>query len=69
MFSKDQIISWNTIKELLKVLQYYLDNNDLREDIALKGYKQTLENHLVQHRFKRMIKYIKEWKIKESGAI
>ena len=67
LFNKDQIISWKTLEEMIKLLNFYLDNDNIREDIAMRGFTQTIGNHLVQHRFRKMIADIEEWKIKNEN--
>jgi spore maturation protein CgeB len=40
--------------DLLAKIKFYLADNELRESIALAGYKRTLSEHTFAHRFKRV---------------
>lgn len=48
------IVCYNTVDELVKKIRYYLENEDLRRQIASNGLKTTLERHTYVHRFNQV---------------
>jgi spore maturation protein CgeB len=59
---------FKTKDELLKKVIYYLDNIDLRESIALAGYKRVIEDgHSVVNRINTITEQIHaDWEIKKA---
>lgn len=47
----DEIVCWNSYKDLREKIGYYLENKDIREEIALAGLNRTLRQHTYVHRF------------------
>ncbi len=53
---KEQIVVYRNEKELLELADYYLKNDDEREEIAAEGLRKVLNGHTYDHRAKDMIK-------------
>tara|TARA_R100001530_G_scaffold127782_1_gene97147 strand:+ start:5605 stop:6501 length:897 start_codon:yes stop_codon:yes gene_type:complete len=66
LFNEDEIIGWYDFDDLIKKLRYYFDNPHKINSLADRTYNCVMNNHLAQHRFKKMLKDIDEWKVKES---
>ena len=50
-----EIIIFNDMRELLSLINYYLDDNDKREDIANAGYVRCHADHIFEKRLRNMI--------------
>ncbi len=53
---KKQIVIYRNEKELLALADYYLENDDEREEIAAEGLRKVLNEHTYGHRANDMIK-------------
>lgn len=59
IFKKGVHLDWfKTPNELLKIVNYYLKNEIIREDIARQGYKYVLENFTWEHIMNKIIQII-----------
>jgi spore maturation protein CgeB len=45
------IVCYNSLDELIEKIQYYLEHENLRKEIAFNGWKTTHERHTYVHRF------------------
>lgn len=54
-----EIVCYNDLNDLKQKINYYLDNEEERNNIALAGYKRVLKEHTVLHRIKEIISKIK----------
>lgn len=55
---KKEIVVFHTMKELRDVIRYYLQHDDERQQIALQGYKRTMQEHTYAHRFAHIFSII-----------
>ncbi|CEG13821.1 conserved hypothetical protein [groundwater metagenome] len=56
-----EIETYTDTKELIKKIQYYLDNEDERKKIAEAGQRRTLTDHTYEKRMKELIKIIEKY--------
>ncbi|WP_281184335.1 glycosyltransferase [Trichlorobacter lovleyi] len=54
-FAPGELITFNGISELRKLIDYYLANESERESIAKLAYTRTMNNHLYKHRMLQML--------------
>ncbi len=54
-----EIAIFNNKKELLEKINFYLQNEELRKEIALNGYLRALKEHTYEARFKELFKKMK----------
>jgi spore maturation protein CgeB len=58
-FSPDKdIVCYNSENELIEKIRYYLQNENLRQEIASNGLKTTLAKHTYVHRFNEIFQRI-----------
>jgi spore maturation protein CgeB len=57
---KKEMISYQNYEELNELIDYYVDNKNERDKLALAGYKRVLKEHDVVHRMKTLLKTIKK---------
>lgn len=50
-----EIVTYRTAEELQEKLQYYLEHEEERREIALQGYLRTLREHTYRRRLDRML--------------
>jgi spore maturation protein CgeB len=55
----NEIVTYNSLDDLLWKLDYYLKNDEERESIANKGHLKVLNNHTLEKRFESLLKNIK----------
>ena len=56
----EHLITYNSKDDLLEKVNYYLNNDNEREQIAENGYKWVLKNHTYDNRAKEIIQIVKE---------
>lgn len=56
----EELVAYTDKNDLLKKIDYYLDNEDERRKIAKKGHKKVIENHTFKKRAKRIIEDAKK---------
>lgn len=56
---EDEIVSYKTMEELVEKVEYYLENDELREQMAKKAYEKTLKTHTYEKRMKDFIVQLK----------
>lgn len=62
LFEEDkEIVMFKTPEELVEKAEFYLEHDDLREQIAMAGQKKVLENYT----YKQQVKQLMEWVEKE----
>jgi len=44
LFNDDEIVYFNDFQDFKEKVLYYLDNEQLRDEIAIRGYKKAIEN-------------------------
>ena len=49
-----EVISYDTVEQLISQVQYYLKHDDEREAIAKAGQERTLREHTYQHRMREL---------------
>lgn len=54
----EEIVVFNSVKELIEKIKYYLDNRDELERIRQRGYKRSLRDHTYKKRFLDIFKKI-----------
>ncbi len=59
-FEEDEIVSFKTLSELKKKIDYYLKADVEREEIALKAREKVLKYHTYEERAKALLKFIFE---------
>lgn len=52
------IETFTSQKEFMEKIDYYLQNEDEREEIALRGFKQAIQEHTYENRLTRLITLI-----------
>ncbi|MED4206757.1 glycosyltransferase [Neobacillus mesonae] len=55
----DEIICYQGVHELKDKINYYLQNEEERQNIAENAYQRTMEQHTYVHRLKELIQMIK----------
>jgi len=55
---KDELVVFNDVVELRRILKYYLDHPQEREIIAQKGREKTIKEHTYIKRIKRIIEVV-----------
>lgn len=58
--NKKNLVAYRTKREFIKLIDYYLNNDEEREKIAQAGYEYVVNNHTYQHRLNLMFKVIRE---------
>jgi len=48
--------TWQTFRELIELINYYLEHEDERKELALKGQQFVRENYTFDHMIKNIIK-------------
>jgi len=60
-FSEDnEFVVYNSIKECIEKIEYYLMNEKEREEISDRGYKRYLVDHTIEVRMQKVLKVISE---------
>jgi spore maturation protein CgeB len=54
----EDIVCYGTVDELIEKVQFYLTHDDLRNKIALNGWRTTLERHTYVHRFSEIFQRV-----------
>lgn len=54
----DEIIYYKDIEDLRRLVHYYLDHPDEREEIAARAHKRTLMEHTYRHRMAQLIEMV-----------
>jgi spore maturation protein CgeB len=52
-----EVLCYKSDNELLELLEYYLNHEEERREIAFKGYKRTMLNHTYRHRVHQMLEH------------
>ena len=52
------IICYNNIQDMIDKIEYFLKNENERQEIALRGYKVTCDRHTYVHRFNEIFKEV-----------
>ena len=52
------IETFTSQKEFMEKIDYYLQNEDEREEIALRGFKEAIQKHTYENRLTRLITLI-----------
>lgn len=55
MFEEDEIISYNSIEDLIDKVGYYLNNDIKRDEIAKKARHRVLREHTYLHRAEEIV--------------
>jgi len=58
---KKHLVIAETPKEMLEVIDYYLENEEERERIAEEGYREILNKHTEKHRAKEFIEILDKY--------
>lgn len=58
MFDDDEILTFKTKEECLKIIRYYLSNTKELENVAKKGQQKTLRKHSFKNRAEELIELI-----------
>lgn len=53
-----EIIVYKNEIDFKELVDYYIDNNNERNEIAQRGYERVLNEHTMQHRLKEMLKIV-----------
>jgi len=53
-----EIVVFDSPKELLEKIRYYLGNDSLRKEIAYNGFRRAISEHTYEHRFNNIFKQI-----------
>jgi len=56
----DEIITFKKKEEIPEIVKFYLNNQEKRQGIALKGRERILNNHTYKHRLNKMIEFMIE---------
>lgn len=52
-----EIAVWDNIDDLAKKIQYYLENPELRDEMALRAHARTVKEHLYEHRMSALVDF------------
>lgn len=55
-----EIISYDSVLDLIKKIEYYLNNDKKRQEIAEKGQRRTLSNHSYKTRMEELVGILKQ---------
>ncbi len=56
---KNHLVTYNDMKEADELIQYYVDNNEERENIAAKGQEEVWAKHTYDKRLNYILKMVK----------
>ncbi|MCK5491619.1 MAG: glycosyltransferase family 1 protein, partial [Candidatus Omnitrophica bacterium] len=56
--NKEHLITYRNDKEMIELIDYYLNNEKEREAIAIRGYETVVNEHTYYHRVQTMFNYI-----------
>jgi len=56
----EHLIRFDSLGELIKYIEYYLNHTEDREKIALQGRKEVLNSHTYQHRIKKLLSFVEK---------
>ncbi|MCK4257689.1 MAG: glycosyltransferase [Halanaerobiales bacterium] len=62
-----EIVSYNNLKDLIQKINYYLTNEQLRNEIAEQAYKRTLLDHTYYVRLRGLIKKLDTQILKQNN--
>jgi spore maturation protein CgeB len=51
----EEIIAFDTLDQMREQIEYYLDNQEERDAIALNGYQRVLKEHTMEHRMQELL--------------
>lgn len=54
----EHFVEYNNGKDLIEKVQYYLDNEEIRNKIAIHGHKYALNHHTYTHRLNTLIEFV-----------
>lgn len=57
---KDSLVTYSNRKELIDLIEYYLDNEDERKKIAENGRNVVVKNHTFKNRVETILKFVHE---------
>ena len=63
------IETFTSQKEFMEKIDYYLQNEDEREEIALRGFKEAIQKHTYENRLTRLITLIFLPKNRRKGIL
>jgi spore maturation protein CgeB len=63
----EEVVVFYDEKELVKKIQHYLSCPDLRDSIAMAGYRRTLADHLYEHRLTEILNFASTIPVSNSG--
>ena len=55
---ESEVVCYDLIDDLIEKIQFYLAHESLRKEIALAGYRATMERHTYVHRFNQIFRQI-----------
>ncbi len=58
---RKHLVIYRNQYELIELADYYLKNDEEREEIAVEGMKKVLDEHTYRHRADDMIRILKKW--------
>ncbi len=59
LYAEDEVVQFGDESELIEKIEYYLQHEDRRKEIALNARRKTLRHHLYEHRVVEMMKEVK----------
>jgi spore maturation protein CgeB len=60
LFEADkEVVTYSTVDEAVEKVNFLLENDDVRREIAEAGQRRTLKNHTINHRCQEIDKVIK----------
>ena len=59
-YSQDEIGTYENISDCLSRIEYYLENDEVRNQMRLKAYDRTINNYTFTNSLEKMFKVIKE---------
>ena len=69
MFELDkEVIAYRTGEECAEMIQYYLEHEDEREEIARAGQQRTLRDHTYYQRMQELVDIVERY-LRQSGAM
>lgn len=66
-FKKDEIVMAKNEKEWFKLIEYYMNNPQKKEEISKKAYKKVMRNHTYHNRVEQIINLYNNFKKNEKN--
>ncbi len=66
---ENEIVIFDNIDECAKKIKYFFENLDLRDEMAKKSYKRTIENYTYKERVRAILEYAQKIEKRETQEV